>query len=164
MDILMTDDKKREWTIYSEGSDKWYVVQGNMPLAIHSFKVVEISALRKVEAALEVSEDQTASAIRDLNKARERIAELERNAFNAWQNAEESLKEGVKIMGELDAANKRIAVLEHRLSDNYAANLSKTLDERDRYKLEAEILRQYGNKDCTAMADEALEEALKGGK
>lgn len=44
-------------------------------------------------------------------------------------------------------------VREHLMAD--------TSDEVHQLKLEIEILRRYGNKDCTAMADEALEAVRK---
>lgn len=42
---------------------------------------------------------------------------------------------------------------------NYAMKANDYIDELER---EVEVLRLYGNKDCTAMADEALQKGKKG--
>jgi hypothetical protein len=42
--------------------------------------------------------------------------------------------------------------------------LEQQASEIERLRREAEILRQYGNKDCTRMADAAIDAAMSGGK
>ena len=50
------------------------------------------------------------------------------------------------------AFDDRVRVIEIQIEDK-----KKLQEENQRLRREVEVLRQYGNKDCTAMADEVLD-------
>ncbi len=78
------------------------------------------------------------------------------------------LTEGLKLERELNEANKTnrlqyelITTAEKRGVDKSKEELSVANECIKRLEREVELLRLYGNKDCTVMADEALAKEAK---
>lgn len=93
------------------------------------------------------------SAATDNDKAREIVSRIVEHYHALGISAEEAIALAVK--NAVESQRRTIEALNTTIMDNAKLMAEQRLA-LEKLQKEVEILRQYGNKDCTAMADDVL--------
>lgn len=127
----------------------------------------ESSEIESIVERLQTSEDSNTALKAEVERLRksqkessqgwgQRLNEIGKSWGETIKEVREKHKAEVeKLTRERDYIKRRL-LMRREISNGHANNLTDCQAEVGRLKFEVEVLRLYGNKDCTAMADERI--------